>query len=196
MWKEDAIRKLRVCSSAQRESGRRVSGKMEETLQNELKFERFMNWMYREFNHEAALSFIEFIQFKQYMLNNLVDEEDGPNQGSNSMNLNVDLSRYINLSYASAPKSNIIFRDRPNMDELAKCQEIAHLLYIKYIREHSAEFEINIDGLLRAQYRKYENEHWEMRRDEMINVFDAAIKTMLYYMRQSFLRLTDTANEE
>ena len=45
--------------------------RLRDTLNDEDKFEAFINWMYREFSSEAILSFIEFVQFRAYLMNHI-----------------------------------------------------------------------------------------------------------------------------
>merc|ERR1712181_104649 len=42
--------------------------KMRKALQDETQFELFVQWMFREINHEIVLCFIELLQFKRFVL--------------------------------------------------------------------------------------------------------------------------------
>ena len=149
------------------------------TLQNEDRFELFIQWMNREFSSEAALCFIEMVQFKQCFMD-YIRQKDG------SISHDYD-TKYIDLLYDAVPKSSIVFVKISDHVGIAKFKLIAHLLFDKYIKEN-AEFEINISHLLRAKYAKLDEQNWSMKQDEFVRVFEKVVVEMLFFMGQSFNR--------
>ena len=202
-------------SSSQLGNGRGALNGLQNTLQNERKFNLFMSWMLREFSHENPLSFIEFVQFKRYILSineaEEVHDHDAQLQtqaadteeanattvtiGNFNFNLemeprpraDINKKKYVDLYFDALPISSIISQPRPGLDDSAKCKDMAHALYAKYI-DSRAPLEINIDWELRLKYRRHDDENWEMSMDDMVTVFDPAIRETHNFMYQSFCR--------
>ena len=152
---------------------------LHQTLQNEEKFELFVQWMNREFSSEAALCFIEMVQFKQCFI-------DYIKQKNGSFSHDYD-TKYIDLLYDTVPKSSIVFVKITDHVGIAKFKLIAHLLFDKYIRAN-AEFEVNISHQLRAKYTKLDEQNWNMKQDEFVLVFEKIVEEMFSFMWQSFDR--------
>jgi len=91
-------------TSDQPSKGKRdtLTSKLRETLQDEVKFEAFMDWMYREFSSEVMLSVIELGQFKQYL-------KEYVQRASNPFDLPADRVKTIRF-YNDMPRSSIIFQ--------------------------------------------------------------------------------------
>lgn len=80
--------------------------KLRETLDDEAKFEAFIEWMYREFSSENILSFIELVQFKQW----IKDELRRTGSLSDSVEtVNTQSDQYDYKLYDKMPKSSIIY---------------------------------------------------------------------------------------
>eukprot|EP01084_Bolivina_argentea_P211736 360100_1 len=165
-----------------------IEKQLYQTLQNEDKFEMFIQFMYREFSSESILCFVEFVQFKKYLTDFIKN---------NDMNNNVELNdAYIDSLYETIPKSSIVFSqnyvqqsDTKDMDveEIEKYADIAHMLTQKYIAWNS-EFEVNIPAKLRMKYIRFDQMHWEINKVELVNVFDELIHEMFLFIRNSFIR--------
>ena len=56
-----------------------LTERLQETLRDEVKFESFIDWMYREFSAEVMLSVIELSQFRAYL-----KDMDSENLGNSS----------------------------------------------------------------------------------------------------------------
>eukprot|EP01083_Nonionella_stella_P128966 390937_1 len=135
-------------------------------------FESFVFWMYREFSNESILCFIELVQFKQYLMNNISDGSLQPEF----------------ILYDNVPKSSIVYTQfKDEEDESKKCTNMAHELYAKYIVLY-AELEVNISGVLREKYRKLDEANWNVEMNEMMDIFDALIRQMRQFMMDSFTR--------
>merc|ERR1712228_223343 len=146
---------------------------LHETLQNEEKFEVFIQWMYREFSSEAGLCFIEFVQFKEMLMKQIKTS----NRAS---------SDHIYALYGTIPQSSIIQQGKP-LDDPENIKSVSHQLYDKYVKK-DAEFEVNISYSLRAKYAKLDAEGWKIEMDELVNIFGKVIDEMFSFMRQSFER--------
>merc|ERR1712228_537957 len=196
LWKKLAKKKqAKNATMAELEEGGRVSGEFWDMMKNEIEFERFMNWMYREFSHESALSFVEIIQFKKYCIEHLEGEDNIITSSSTILErMRADNTKFIDLSYESVPKSSIVFRARPDMTESEKCKEMARELYLKYINYNQAEFKLNITVQMRERYRNIDYIYWNIPRNDLIQVFDRVLFIMHNYMNQSFARYYDAAN--
>merc|ERR1719361_1240756 len=81
-------------------TGNTLTNKLKKTLQDEVEFEAFMDWMYREFSSEVMLSVIELAQFKQYL-------KEYVQSASNPFDLPADRVKTIRF-YPSMPQSSII----------------------------------------------------------------------------------------
>eukprot|EP01084_Bolivina_argentea_P046829 86249_1 len=151
-------------------------------LADELKFEKFLHWMYREFSSETVLSFIEMVQFKEYLIEIVNKECDNE----------IICCKY--KFYPSMPKSSIVYDDYKtdcnvdhDVENLTKYQRIASRLYCKYIQEFT-QYQINISGNLRNKYERHHVSNWILDEKDLIYVFDEAVDEMFYLMLQSFNR--------
>ena len=88
--------------------------KLHETLNDEVKFQIFIDWMYREFSSEAILSFVEMIQFKQWL------KQEIRKTGGSVVHLNDDKFDY--KLYHKIPKSSIIYGQMDVMDEQVEAE--------------------------------------------------------------------------
>lgn len=79
-----------------------LTDKLRKTLQDEVRFEAFIDWMYREFSSEVMLSVIELGQFKQYL-------KEYVQRDSNPFDLPADRVKTIRF-YDSMPRSSIVFK--------------------------------------------------------------------------------------
>lgn len=170
-----------------------------ETFKTEVEVEAFIDWMYREFSSESILSFIEFVQFKQWVKQRI------RTSGGMAISLESDPADY--QFYDKIPKSTIIYgnvtasvemvsgmeivdklENWQKVDVRGRAKHIAHLLFVKYIRDRS-EFQINISGPLREQYTALDQTDYEnLRLLEFVSLFDELIGAMMQYIRQSFVR--------
>jgi len=154
-----------------------------ETLQNENKFEAFVQFVYREFNQEILLCFIELVQFKAALI--------GFKKKNSDTIKGEDIEyQFIDLLYGDMPKSSIVEK-KSGHDGIERFRNIAHLLFAKYINYY-AEFEVNISSDLRNQYVAHDNNKWVMEVHDFVLVFEPLINEMLYFMRQSFMRYENT----
>ena len=181
--------------------------KLRETLNDEQKCEAFIDWMYREFSSEVILSFLEIVQFKQF-----VKEQIG------KICVAGDADPYDFELYDGMPKSSIIYdtfpihegviqgitissivavcslsKDSgsaasPLENPLMRCKQIAHLFFEKYIDYHS-EHEINISGPLRNKYVELEQGQYEaMELEQFVTLYDEVIAEMMKYQAESYRR--------
>merc|ERR1712130_332655 len=131
---------------------------------------------------EIALSFIEFIQFKQCLLKDF-------NTNTNTIESNDELlaydNKFIELSYLTLPKSTIVYKNRPGMNQYDRHRAIAHELYEKYLKIGS-EYELNINHCPRIKYRELDDNNWQINNYELIKVFNSTIITQRKYMAISF----------
>merc|ERR1712032_385404 len=162
---------------------------LEETLQSEEKFELFIKWMHREFSGEAALCFIEIVQFKKCVIKYIKkNNKEVYKQQKFDMH-------YIDLLYKTVPRSTIVYEtDSSSKVGVGKWAKIANVLYEKYIRVNS-QFEVNISHGLRKKYEMKNDEWWVMELEELAIVFDKLIEEMVFFMRQSFIRFKDNTAE-
>ena len=185
--------------------------KLQVTLSDEDKWEAFVDWMYREFSSEAVLSFLEFIQFRKY-----VKEQIEKTNGSDI--IDGDSDPYDFTLYDGMPKSSIVYEPgqfnegvsqevtlsclvkvsslskdtdsgaAPAENTLIKCQRIAHLFFSKYIDYHSVH-EINISGPLRNKYVKLEQSQYDgMNLKQFVTMYDEVISEMMKYQAESYRR--------
>ena len=156
-----------------------VTDKLRSTLSDEQKFEQFVQWMYGEFSSETILAFIELVQFKEFMMNEIKNE-------------GVECKWRF---YENIPKSSIISSLKTK--EIAQTgvenqrdneyRKIAHRLYAKYIKI-GTELEVNISALLRDKYEDLDDNNWQIEINELHNTFDEVIEEMFMLMLQSFVR--------
>ena len=191
--------------------------KLRETLSDEQKCEAFIDWMYREFCSEVILSFLEFVQFRNYVKAE-IRKTDGNDVVAG------DSDPYDFVLYDGMPKSSIIYdsgqsnegisqemtlswlvhvsslsRDTdsgaaPTENTLIKCKRIAHLFFRKYI-EHHSELEINISGSLRNKYVDLEQKEYDgMNVKQFVTLYDKVLAEMMKYQSQSYQRF-ERANQ-
>ena len=178
---------------------------LQETLNDEQKCEAFINWMYREFSSEAILSFLEFVQFKKY-----IKEEIGDTEKS----IPGKADRFDFTLYHGMPRSTIVYdtwnvedahiasfgATAPSLagvlesgssateDPLIRTKGIAHLLFRKYIDYH-AELEINISGPLRNKFVHLEQSNYTgMELMQFATVYNELISEMMKYLSESYRR--------
>ena len=193
-----------------KESSGTFAQKLQETLNNEQQCEAFIDWMYREFCSEVILSFLEFMQFRNYVKGEIKKTERDDIFAVNSDPFDFAL-------YDGMPRSSIIhdplrvtsnYKVNPsssneilsvprdlesgtshNEEPLTKCQRISHLLFKKYIGSHYAEHEINISGALRNKYVELEQKQYEeVDLEQFLTLYDEVIAEMMKYLAQSFRR--------
>ena len=100
VWKNDAVPFMKPVHSVS-ESGT-FEYKLRDTLMDKEKFQAFIDWMYREFCSEAILSFLEFVQFRKYVKEEIGKTEWNGVADSGPINFDFEL-------YDGMPKSTIIF---------------------------------------------------------------------------------------
>ena len=185
-------------------------GDFRETLQailiDEQKCEAFIDWMYREFSSEAILSFVEFVQFRQF-----VKEETGKTDGVEIAGVS---DHYEFALYDGMPKSTIIYHtsrcdqimvlsspvdfssppaELPSgssfsENPLIRCKRIAHLFFNKYL-DYGSEHEINISGRLREKYVIMEKTVYEgINLVQFVTLYDDVIAEMMKYQSESYMR--------
>jgi len=163
-----------------------LSQSLQETLKDEVAFEAFVHWMYREFSSEAALCFVEMSQFKECLVKFARKDTLGTTR---------EKYKYVGVLYDEIPKSSIVFEKRSNVDGIERMKHIAHRLHDKYIKEYS-ELEVNISYPLRCEYLQMDKEKWNMDLDKFIKIFDPVMKEMFNtFMTQSFMRYQHTLLE-
>ena len=195
-----------------RESSGDFSETLQEILSDEQNCEAFIDWMYREFCSEVILSFLEFLQFRNY-----VKDEIGK---TNRADIPVtDSDPFGFILYDEMPKSSIVYdpfqtdqganeegtpcsRDRLSCfvedlefgagrrgNVLIRCKRIAHLLFKKYIERHCAVHEINISARMRIKYVDLEERHYDgMDLVQFLTLYDDVISEMMKYQHQSYER--------
>ena len=193
--------------TAQKISTKQIMDRLRTTLGDEEKFEAFIHWMYREFSSEVILSFVEFVQFKQCIKEEIAAIGGTVNQTEND--------RFDYSFYDKMPRSTIVYgqieaNEKGNgveivytedvdpmgnvvdMDKvfekiatakLLRCKERAHLLFLKYV-VHFAEFEINISGPTRNRYWGLDRSQYEgLDMQNMVSLFDELIAEMMKYIK-------------
>ena len=133
---------------------------------------------------ECLLSYIEFTQYQQYLINNFIDE------------LNQNIVNKINIvSFPSnVPISSIISTKQINDNPVSENKMKAFKLYKKYI-ECESEYEINISGEKRKKLdgifgnvdnliNKYRN----INNNDLLKCFNDSKETMKLLMLSSFHR--------
>ena len=143
---------------------------------DDLLLSAFIKHLIKDFSLEVLLSFIEVQQFKAYL----------------AETFDLSVSGQLMWRFADCvPKSDIVHRGEGK--DLDAFKEMAHKLYMKYIRI-SAEFQINISYLHRERLTTmmWNKEQW-MRTgvtvEELSCLFDEAMKEMvqlLGYARRRF----------
>ena len=177
--------------------------KLRETLDDEQKCEAFIDGMYREFSSEVILSFLEFVQFKKYIKEQIgkicvAGDEDPYNfqlyDGMPRSTIVYDPSRLeqrmtpLSLDGVSSLSGDSESGARSSDNSLMRCRKIAHLFFEKYIDYHS-EHEINISGPLRNKYVKLEQGQYEaMELEQFVTIYDDLIAEMMKYMAASCRR--------
>merc|ERR1711971_481592 len=172
-------------------------------MKNEDLFEALVAWMMREFSGECPLMLVEFVQFKQYVLKVKEDrstvaaaaQTDTTSVVAAQTDTATDAAateekedvKYIDYCYDGVPISSIVSRPRPGMDEMEKCRNMAHELWLKYIKVGVA-FEINISYGLRGKYKNCDDNNWNMSLDELLIIFDEAMIESHKMMRPSLGR--------
>ena len=175
-------------------------------LIDEQKCEAFIDWMYREFSCEVILSFIEFIQFRKFVKDQI--------RKSGAGDMSADPDRYDFAFYDGMPRSTIIHDSfqtgRANLpahhlhvaslsgdlesernsteNPLIRCKWIAHLFFMKYIN-YASHHEINISGRLRDKFVKMEIAEYDgMDLEQFATLYDDVISEMIKYQSESYRR--------
>ena len=193
--KSNSISKLEM-----KESPGTLTEKLRETLNDEPKCEAFIDWMYREFSSEAILSFLEFVQFKKYIKQEMGETDrmgifdfelyNGMPQSTIIYDSNrVDRKTSPSLKDPATTLAAYLESDgKPSEKSLIRCKRIAHLLFEKYIDYHS-EHEINISGPLRNNFVELDQKDYHgMDLEQFVSLYDEVLSVMMKYIRQSFGR--------
>jgi len=170
---------------------------LEDMIQCGERWEKLMTWMFKEFNAELGLFLIEIIQFKHYMVVHLLREDVDVDYwkpatspiSSDQVPVNP-YQRFLQCSNESMPRSEIIRRtdELTTLDEMAKCREIAQLIFDKYIRVNS-EFMLNLTGVTRTAFTSLSERNWPMQsKEEFVTLYDPMIKKMMILAGASFGR--------
>jgi len=182
---------------------RRLGDELTQCLSHEKSFELFMKFLAKEFSIECLLSFVEMVQFKQYMKKrmdskgNSDDDDDAKddndsNNGSHKGSLRKDSDLEMKFP-SSVPLSEIVFNDDGgNVSVKAKIYKF----YLKYIKVNS-EFEINILDSTRKRlidtmkdYNVWMNNNYY---DEvgLLHFYDGCIDEMKILLVASFRRFKE-----
>ena len=116
---KDKMMRLKQSKIAKKQRGKHPVDylmKLRETLNDEHKFQMFIAWMYREFSSESILSFVEFIQFKQWLKQEI--RKSGDSVGS----LTEDEFDY--KLYRKIPKSSIIYGQTAQTQRLNEEEDV------------------------------------------------------------------------
>merc|ERR1712129_166157 len=145
-------------------------------FQDEQLFEKFIAWLIREFSGENILSFVEFVQFKQYVIKIKENRSTVAAQTDTAATEEKEDVKYIDYCACNdqVPISSIVSRERNGLNEMETCRGIAHELWLKYIKVE-ATFEINIGYGLRRKYKNCDDNNWNMPLDELLIIFDEAM---------------------
>merc|ERR1712129_241962 len=157
-------------------------------FQDEQLFEQFIAWMIREFSGENILSFVEFVQFKQYVTKIKGNRSTVAAQTDTAAIEEKEDINYIDYFNDQVPISSIVSRERNGLNEMEKCRDIAHELWLKYIKVEG-RFEINIGYGLRRKYANCDNNNWNMSLNELLIIFDDAMLEAHRFMQRSLVRL-------
>ena len=160
--------------------------------------------MFREFCSEIILSFLEFVQFRNYNKNEICK--------MNGNNISTETDPFDFKLYDGMPKSTIVYEtwnganasnsrcDVANLsavvhsgshqteDPLRRIKMIAHLFLEKYIG-HGVKLEINISGWLRNRYIEMDQKQYDgMKLEEFVTFYNEVTDKIMIYQSQSFLR--------
>eukprot|EP01084_Bolivina_argentea_P019171 35652_1 len=110
-------------------------------LSNAKIFDLFMRFLAKEFSIECLLSYVEFVQFKQYLRKRMHNTSGGNNNEQDDEkkeDINVETDTDLSVVFpSSVPNSEIVYSE----DVSIKAK--IYKFYLKYIRKNS-EFEINV----------------------------------------------------
>lgn len=148
--------------------------KVFEILKDQKQFERFIQFMFRDFSSEAMLGYIEMVQFKERFV------------GEMEINENI-VCPYMNLLYVNVPKSSIVYGVDSNKNGIEKMKVIASKLCEKYIHAGS-EYEVNIAWRLRTKIVSLNDSDWNLDLKNFVSIFDEVLDDLFRFMRQSFER--------
>ena len=150
------------------------------------------------FSIECLLSYVEFVQFKQYMRRRIYSkmkdaDEESPSPGPNERR-ETDLDVVFP---ASVPHSEIVYNDDGDVSVKAKIYKF----YLKYIQNHS-EFEINILDSTRTKMGNMLKDYnaWMSTDyfDEigLFHFYDGCIDEMRILLISSYKRFKEIHEEE
>merc|ERR1712228_27280 len=184
MWNIHRLKELDISVLDDFDEDSTTTEGLNEILKKEEKFELFIQWMYREFSFEAALCFIELVQWKEALIKYIQAKDKKEKKEKQEFE-----THYIDLLYDAVPKSSIVYviNAEPNINGIERYRQKAHLLFHKYIRP-DAEFEVNISYAMRMEYTNMAETDWRMEVSEFVQVFDKVINEMFMFMRQSYTR--------
>jgi len=174
----------------ERQVGREYT--VRDMFQDEQLFELFIAWMMREFSSECPLLFIECVQFKQYIIkvqSNELTVVAAQTTDTANISEKTDV-KYINYCYDGVAISSIVSRQRLGMNEMEKCCDMAHELWLKYVKV-GATFENNICYDLREKYAKCDANNWNMSLDELLMIFDGVMVIANRFMIHSLSRFKE-----
>eukprot|EP01084_Bolivina_argentea_P125874 222963_1 len=180
--------------------------KLKDTLKDEVEFQSFIEFMYREFSQESALCYIELVQWKQcivnYIGNSSYKDEEYTFIGSlydtvprstivynnaNDINISIDTDIKCDKQIPSMEMVDSADSDKQIAMDLEIFQSQCRLLYDKYI-QYDSPLEINISGYEREKYLQYDIVNWDMSIDKLVNIFDPVMYEAFSLMTQSFIR--------
>eukprot|EP01083_Nonionella_stella_P052962 140320_1 len=174
------------------DSSQRKKVELEEILTNEDAIHSFMIHLSREYSMECLLSYIEIVQFQQYIKEFMVS-----NNESISNHRLIDFpSNIVTSEIVESP-----CKDEPHPDDMDFIQNAkikAHQLYTKYVA-FGSEFEINISAPQRGNLEDLlcdviGLEKYNIGSCELFGIFEEIKKEMFYLLSLSLNRFRHDAS--
>merc|ERR1712048_147614 len=142
---------------------------------NEQLFAHLIGHLYKECNQEVALSFIEFLQFKQRIIKDLDGSITISAASSNATDQQPQQeaysTRYLKLWYPNVPKSIIVYKERAGLSMNEKHRAIAHELYERYLTLGSV-YELNVSYEQRNKLKDIDDTNWDLNNYDFVEVLD------------------------
>ena len=160
---------------------------MEQILSSKKPLNLFMNHISKEYSTECLLSYIEFSQFQQYLLQQMRHECEY-----------LDKPIILYDTPSDIPMSHIIVHDDDDNDEIINCAKMkARKLYNKYIK-FEADYEINIAGTLRHELEEKLSDKQKLLNNkdiglkDLVKLFEKPRTEMLMLLNYSLARFKQT----
>eukprot|EP01084_Bolivina_argentea_P039914 73751_1 len=172
-------------------------------LSNRQALEIFFNYLLMDLSLEIIVSFIELIQFQQFIHDKLTQSDYDIEEKKDDEEL-----LYLQVKFhSSIPQSQIVYGDQKSWDKnnrkyrdvfLSNCRVKTHRLFVKYVEYGISEFELtfenddrnHVNDLLQDEYDWIHNDEVDLK--QLLDLFQGCCNELFSLMLQSLSRFQQT----